>query len=259
MFTLPYLEICAEIFDRKYKNRLLQKLDIMQDSCINVSIAALNENLVGPELKKVWRDGFSLCFQFKNHSVLEINLSSSAEFQMIMQNQEVTAGLLDLSFSGGQIISVKDRQQLSRFNLNPDPLAIPDVLSKEMSVDYLMTLFSETEVGVKSLLIDQKVIRGIDQAYADEILWFANISPFSIVSSIPKAEVRILHKTIKYVIQDVIKQARKFDLFNDKQKGLDLLMIHNAKKKCSPTGKVIKMKTDHQITTYYTDEQTLFV
>ncbi|WP_197286207.1 formamidopyrimidine-DNA glycosylase [Pedobacter sp. PACM 27299] len=231
----------------------------MQDSCINVSIAALNENLVGHELKKVWRDGFSLCFQFKNHSVLEINLSNSTEFQIIMQNQEVTAGLLDFSFSGGQIISVKDCQQLSRFDLNPVALAVPDVLSKEMSVDYLMNLFSETEVEVKSLLIDQKVIRGIDQAYADEILWFANISPFSIVSRIPKTEVRILHKTIKYVLQDLIKQARKLDLFNDKQKGLDLLMIHNAKKKCSPTGKVIKMKMNAQLTTYYTDEQTLFV
>ncbi|MBC8984912.1 hypothetical protein H9X96_03895 [Pedobacter sp. N36a] len=259
MFKLPYLEICAEIFDRKYKNRLLQKLDIKQHKCIHVSIAALNENLVGHELKKVWREGFSLFFQFKNYSVLEINLSIAAEFEMRLQNQEVTAGLLALSFSGGQILSVKDRQQMSRFNLNPVPLTIPDVLSKEMSVDFLITLFSETEVEIKSLLIDQEVIRGIDQSYADEILWFANISPFSIVSSIPNAEVKILHKTIKYVLQDVIKQARKLDLFNNRQKGIDLLMIHNAKKKYSPTGKVIKMKRDHHITTYYTDEQTLYV
>ncbi len=259
MFKLPYLEICADIFDKRYRNRVLQKLDMKQDKCINVAIGTLNEYLVGHELKKVWREGFSLWFQFKNYAVLEINLSASAEFQMILQNQEGTAGLLALNFSGGQILSVKDSQKLSRFNLNPEPLAIPDVLSKEMSIDYLMNLFAETEQEIKSLLIDQRVIRGIDPAYADEILWFANISPFSIVSRIPKAEVKVLHKTIRYVLQDAIKQARKLDLLNDRQKAPDVLMIHHARKKYSPTGKVIQMKSAHNITTYYTEEQILYV
>lgn len=80
----------------------------------------------------------------------------------------------------------------------------------------------------------------------------------SVISFGGATEATILSK-IKYVLQDATKQARKIDVLNDTKRGLDLLMIHNAQKKYSPTGKVIKMKSAHNVTTYYTDEQRLYI
>jgi len=260
MFELPYLEICAEIFDKRFKNRVLQKVDIQKEKCLNVSIVELIESLVGNQLKKVWREGLSLRFQFKNYAVLEMSLSVSAELHLIEQNPDAADfGLLNLYFGSGQILSVRDTQELSRFCLKPVHENVPDVFSKEMTSEYLIKLFSNTEEEIKQVLVDQGLIRGIGGAYADEILWYAEISPFSKTCKIPLDKVKVLHKTIKYVLLDAIKETRKLNALKFNKADPDLLMIHNAGKKYSPTGKPINVKIRHSTATYYTDEQALYV
>ena len=259
MFELPYLEVCAEMFERKFKNRVLLRLDIPHKKYINVPITELTDRLIGNDLKKVWREGLSLCFQFRNHAILEMCLSASAELFVVTLDQEDKAGLMDLYFSGGQILSVKDTQHLCKFRLNPIHSAVPDVLSKEITVEYLVDLFANRAEEIKYVLVDQKLIGGIGEAYADEILWYAEISPFSIAGKIPLDSIKVLHKTIKYVVLDAIKEARKITSLKFSKAGADLLMIHNAGKKNSPTGRTIKMKVISGIKTYYTDEQRLYV
>ncbi|MBB5647197.1 DNA-formamidopyrimidine glycosylase family protein [Pedobacter cryoconitis] len=259
MFELPYLESCAEIFEKRFKNRVLQKIDLRYEKCLNVSKAELIENLMEHELKKVWREGLSLMFQFKNHAELEMSLSPAAEFRIIEQNQEAGSGLLSLYFSGGAILSVKDTRKLSTFRLNPIHTAVPDVLSKAMTINYLIDLFSNSEEQVKHILMDQNLIRGMGEAYADEILWYAGISPFSIASKIPTDKVKGLFKTTKYVLLDAIKQTRKINTLEFNQTHADLLMIHHTGKKKSPTGGVIKMNVISGTKAYYTDEQRLYV
>jgi formamidopyrimidine-DNA glycosylase len=259
MFELPYLEICAEIFDKRFKNRVLHKVDIQQEKCLNVSIEELKEMLVENELKKIWRDGLSLRFQFKNYAVLEMSLSDSAQLHVIEQNSDdVDSGLLNLYFSGGQMLSVRDSEELSKFRLNPVHEIVPDVFSKEITSEYLVNLLSNTEKEIKLILVDQGLIRGVGEAYADEILWYAEISPFSIASKIPLDKVKILYKTIKYVLLDAIKETRKRNALKFDKVDPDLLMIHNAGRKNSPTGKTIKVKIWNDTTTYYTDEQMLY-
>ncbi|WP_449436818.1 formamidopyrimidine-DNA glycosylase [Pedobacter steynii] len=259
IFELPYLEICAEIFDKRFKNRVLHKVDIQQEKCLNVSIGELNESLVGNELKKIWREGLSLRFQFKNYAVLEMSLSDSAELRVIEQNlDDADSSLLSLYFSGGQMLSVKGSEEFSRFRLNPVHEIVPDVFSKEMTSEYLISLLSNTEEEIKLILVDQGLIRGIGEAYADEILWYAEISPFSIASKIPLDKVKILYKTIKYVLLDAIKETRKLNTLKFDKADPDLLMIHNAGKKNSPTGKTIKIKIWKDTATYYTDEQMVY-
>ncbi|TCC99519.1 hypothetical protein FBD94_04675 [Pedobacter hiemivivus] len=259
MFELPYLEICAEIFEKRFKNRVLQRVDIEKEQCANFSQIELSELLVGHELKRVWREGLSLWFQFRNYAVLEMSLMPSAELRVIEQSLEADYGLLNLYFNGGQILSVEDVYELSIFRLNPIQTSAPDVLSKEMTYEYLIDQFSNRNEEIKYVLMDQRVIRGIEEAYADEILWFAEISPFSIASKIPLDKVKVLYKTIKYVLLDSIKETRKLNFLKVNEIDPDLLLIHNSNKECSPTGKPIKVEIRDDTTTYYTDEQILYV
>ncbi len=48
----------------------------------------------------------------------------------------------------------------------------------DMNAAFLEDQFSGTRSAVKNVLLDQQIIRGIGNAYADEILWEAGISPF---------------------------------------------------------------------------------
>lgn len=258
MLELPYLEIFAENFDKKFRNKILQKVEINSKKSINVSIAELKESLEGQELKMVFRRGLTLCLQFKNHTVLEMHVTSRAEL-LVLEGEEASPELLDLHFSGGQIISVRDPLKRSTFFLNPVQIHSTDVLSKEMTVEYLKSVFLNNTRQIRDVLLDQNVIGGLDEAYADEILWYAEISPFSIAGSIPLEEVKVLRRTMKYVLLDAIKQIKKVNFGAVHFVKPDLLMIHHAEKKKSPTGQNIRLKAAAGARIYYTDEQKLYV
>jgi formamidopyrimidine-DNA glycosylase len=106
--------------------------------------------------------------------------------------------------------------------------------------------------------MDQKVIRGIGNAYADEILWHALISPLSVCNKIPEDKIKTLAKSIKTVLHDAIKKILKSHPDIIKGEVRDFLVIHNSSKKKSPTGAEIKQTTIGGRKTYYTDEQELY-
>lgn len=127
-----------------------------------------------------------------------------------------------------------------------------------MNQDYLEKILSKKKSPVKLVLMDQKLIRGIGNTYADEILWKAKISPMSVSKAIPKDKVKILSETIRKVLSQEIVQIRS--LLHDNLGGevRDFLKIHSEKIKQSPTGDKILMEEIGGRKTYYTREQELY-
>ncbi|MBP6962677.1 DNA-formamidopyrimidine glycosylase, partial [Candidatus Saccharibacteria bacterium] len=54
--------------------------------------------------------------------------------------------------------------------------------------------------NIKSILLDQTILSGIGNIYADESLWGAMIHPSSLVVDIPKTKLKKLHSEIIYVL-----------------------------------------------------------
>src|SRR5580704_7118252 len=75
--------------------------------------------------------------------------------------------------------------------LGPDPLA-PD-----FTADTLAKLLSGRRTQVKGVLRDQRIIAGIGNAYSDEVLHAAKMSPFKIASSMTPTDVATLYDAIK--------------------------------------------------------------
>ncbi len=134
----------------------------------------------------------------------------------------------------------------------------PDALSNEIQADYLKQHLSKKRTTIKNFLLDQNAIRGIGNAYADEILWDARLSPFSVCNKIPDNKIKALIKSIRIVLEDAEKQLLKShpDIITGEVR--DFLNIHNSKKTHSPAGGVIYNKTVASRKTYYTEEQELF-
>jgi formamidopyrimidine-DNA glycosylase len=59
--------------------------------------------------------------------------------------------------------------------------------------------------AVKAALLDQAVVAGVGNIYADESLFRAKIRPTRKVTSLTKAEVRALHRAIKAALEDSIQ------------------------------------------------------
>ncbi len=69
-------------------------------------------------------------------------------------------------------------QELKRFGA--DPLLV--------SVSEFVTQFASRRSRIKSLLLDQSVLRGVGNIYADESLWRAKIHPAKVGASLSKAQ-----------------------------------------------------------------------
>jgi formamidopyrimidine-DNA glycosylase len=142
--------------------------------------------------------------------------------------------------------------------LNPDLRGrAPDAL--EVTPDYLKQVFNrKPKALVKSLLLDQEFIGGIGNAYSDEILWQARISPKSPAGSIPPEAMERLASAIPSVLLAATDHLRKNHPGMISGEFRDFLSVHNRDRSVSPTGHRIVIEKVGSKKTYYTDEQEFF-
>lgn len=66
----------------------------------------------------------------------------------------------------------------------------------------------DRRMQVKRLLRDQKIIAGIGNAYSDEILHAARLSPFAIASMLGEDEIQRLEKAVQEILTEAVEEAR---------------------------------------------------
>ena len=79
----------------------------------------------------------------------------------------------------------------------------PEPFSQNFNVNYLTKVISNKSRSIKSILLDQTIIAGIGNIYADESLYSAGISPFREARTIKKNEIKRLIRAIV----DVLKKS----------------------------------------------------
>jgi DNA-formamidopyrimidine glycosylase len=102
-------------------------------------------------------------------------------------------------------------------SLGPDPLAA------DFTADTLAALLAGRRTQVKGLLRDQKVIAGIGNAYSDEVLHVAKMSPFKIAASMTPDDVAVLYDAIKTTLTEAVERSAGLaaaDLKGEKKSGL---------------------------------------
>ena len=86
----------------------------------------------------------------------------------------------------------------------------PDAL--EIAADDLHSRLNKTDRGIKPALMDQKVLAGIGNIYADEVLFRAKVHPERRASGLTKADVARIHAAIRDVLTRAIEaEGSSFD------------------------------------------------
>jgi len=97
----------------------------------------------------------------------------------------------------------------------------PDAL--DLTRDGLATLLSQQRGQLKGVLTDQRVIAGIGNAYSDEILHAAHLSPFKLGAKLTPDEIERLHAAINDVLTDAVARSvgqKAATLKGEKRSGL---------------------------------------
>ena len=113
---------------------------------------------------------------------------------------------------------VRDPQEVPGIaRLGPDPLA------DDYTVDDLRALLAGDRSQIKGVLRDQGKLAGIGNAYSDDILHAASLSPFKSAANLDDAEIQSLYDAIHEVLTGAVERARGLaagDLKAEKKLGM---------------------------------------
>lgn len=257
MPELPDLDVFAINLNKRLTGKKLEKIDVKNNSKLNVSVLELKKAIEGSKLKKVYREGKELHFEFSKGNILGMHLMLKGRLDWFEGKNEKGNTIVEMHFEDIGLV-LTDYQGRANIALNREIKNSPDALSDEVNYSFLKEKLSKKRTIIKTFLLDQNVIRGIGNAYADEILEESKIHPESKCNKIPDEAIKALAKDIKSVLKDAEKQILKINPGIISGEERSFLKIHNSKKKESPGGAKIHSKKVNSRITYYTDEQVLY-
>jgi DNA-formamidopyrimidine glycosylase len=131
--------------------------------------------------------------------------------------------------TGFDLTEAGTRKRLAVY-LVTDPMAVPgiaalgpDPLGPGFTVAALAQMLAGRRTQIKGVLRDQKIIAGIGNAYSDEVLHAARMSPFRLASSLTEPDVAALHAVIVGTLREAIDRSGGLaasDLKKEKKAGL---------------------------------------
>jgi formamidopyrimidine-DNA glycosylase len=147
------------------------------------------------------------------HLIVELDSGDSLVFQLKIGGQlllvppveELRSSLmLVLHLSGDRRLFLRDQTGFSRARLlDADELEArlanlgPEPLEEGFDVEYLRETLGSRRAQIKPLILDQKVVAGIGNIYADEILFDARLHPRRKADTLTDEEWAALHAAIR--------------------------------------------------------------
>ncbi|HEX4831569.1 MAG TPA: DNA-formamidopyrimidine glycosylase family protein [Trebonia sp.] len=117
----------------------------------------------------------------------------------------------------------------------------PEPMDPAFTVDALTAILGGRRMQIKGVLRDQHILAGIGNAYSDEVLHVARMSPFKLASSFTPEEVAALHDAIVTTLRDAVQRSSGLaaaDLKGEKKTGL---RVHGkAGQSCPACGDTIR-------------------
>ena len=93
-----------------------------------------------------------------------------------------------------------------------DPAQVPGIATLgpdalELTADHLAEILAGQSGRIKTVITDQKVIAGIGNAYSDEILHVAKLSPFATAAKLTEAQRSALYDAMTSVLTDAVQRS----------------------------------------------------
>jgi len=99
----------------------------------------------------------------------------------------------------------------------------PDPLHESFGVGELRAALASAGGQLKSALTDQSAIAGVGNAYSDEILHAAKLSPFKNATKLTDDEMELLHRSLREIMRDALERSAGMpaaDLKSEKRSGM---------------------------------------
>ena len=128
----------------------------------------------------------------QKHDHMRLIVENNNKHFVITYNDSRRFGYIDL-FKKKEL---REHFLLSKIGVEP--------LGRELTIEYLQNNFKKRVINIKNALIDQKIIAGIGNIYASEILYKAKINPLREVNSLSKNDLNSIITYTKIILKKSI-------------------------------------------------------
>jgi formamidopyrimidine-DNA glycosylase len=263
---LPDLTVVAEELAARANGRLVAEASAPTPILVRATPAEL-QALVGLSLGRATRRGKFLLLPFVDGGrpvrVLAANPMLAGRFWLIDSGarERVRARTgLRLRFTDGGELRYVDREMLGKLYLvPPDGLDAvpgwvemgPDADDPALTLEVFRQRIRRHPGELKPLLRNNRFVAGIGNAYADEILWEAQLAPFRRRSTLRPEEIDRLYAAMRKVLAEAIAKVRELVPPNIAVQHREFLKVHlRGGQPCPRCGRELRQIGGDEATTF---------
>ena len=257
----PEMQVVAEFLQSQLPGLPIDSVQILKPSVVRSLAGDLAEDAVGRKFRRIERRGKFLLLCLSGGRTVVINPKLTGGLQFAPGKQRVLKKrCVRFQLRGEVDLRYVDDRQMGQFYYVPDDQVDtvpglaeqgPDVLAKTSFEDFKNSLkgFSGE---IKGVLTRGRVVSGIGNAYADEILFHAGVYPFKRRKALSEDELRRIHHSCRQVVVDAIETVRERMGVDIDHKVRDFLAVHNkGGEPCPRCGNAItELRANQRITSY---------
>ncbi len=236
MPELPEVETVRRGLERLICGRVIKGVDFDTPKSFPNAPADVEQFLVGSTVTSVARRAKVLQIGLSTGYSLVIHLKMTGQLVFVGQAERFGAGhpsqsligqlpdkstRVTLNFNDGSRLYFNDQRKFGWMRLLPTTEIVnldffkkvgPEPLSADFSPKILQTRLGRRQnSSIKAALLDQSVLAGIGNIYADESLWLAKINPATLVKNIKPSQIKLLFAAIQTVLTRAIEAGGSSD------------------------------------------------
>jgi formamidopyrimidine-DNA glycosylase len=198
--------------------------------------ADVRQFLIGAEVVAVARRAKVLLIELSSKYTLVIHLKMTGQLVFDSATEHFGAGhpndsliheLPDksthatLTFTDNSRLFFNDQRKFGWMRLMPTAEVMnldfflkvgPEPLSDDFTnTDFAQRIRRRSNSNIKAVLLDQTVVAGVGNIYADESLWGAKIHPTTLVKNLSDGQLKILYTELRYVLKLAIEKGGSSD------------------------------------------------
>jgi formamidopyrimidine-DNA glycosylase len=206
---LPEVEVIVSGLRDKLIGLKLEEVQVLRPQVLEETTPQeLNRHLLGQPMTQVSRRGKYILIRFANGCTLTTHLRMTGRY-LLFDTPRPPDPYTKLCFNLSQHkqLQYQDKRSLGKIRLyrpgeRPAVLEALGVepLENEFTLNYLSQRLRRHKKQIKPLLLEQKLIAGIGNIYASEILFAARISPLRRADELNRAEIKRLHQAVRRIL-----------------------------------------------------------
>lgn len=215
MPELPEVETVKEQLKKRLVGKKITKVDIYYSDIIEYpTILEFEKKITNQTIMDMKRRGKWLIFELNNYYLLSHLRMEGKYFFKTPKDSITKHEHVVFTLDNNTQLRYHDTRKFGKMHLiDKDKLEEAPPIKKlglepwdnNLNIDYLKNKYTKKNLPIKTVLLDQSIIVGIGNIYANEILFLSKINPYTPTSKLSEKDITNIINNTKTVLEKAIK------------------------------------------------------